>query len=97
VFPLLSTVEEGTLGHYSRMWCPGLIPIVKLHTLHGLFVVPAGMSILLGLYNPPRRGCGKSVKPGLLYPLVCIPCYGTINTGVLKQSRLRIVFYQNPR
>jgi hypothetical protein len=25
---------------------------------------------MLGLYNPPRRGCGKPAKPGLSYPLV---------------------------
>jgi hypothetical protein len=34
----------------------------------------AGVTFLLGLYNPPRRGHGEPVKPGLLYPLVWIPC-----------------------
>jgi hypothetical protein len=36
------------------MWCPGLNPLVKLHTLH-ISVVPAGVRILLGLCNPPPR------------------------------------------
>jgi hypothetical protein len=29
---------------------------------------------MLGLSNRPRRGCGEPAKPGLLYPLVWIPC-----------------------
>jgi hypothetical protein len=37
-------------------------------------VVPAGVIVLLGLHNPPRRGRGEPAKPGLLYPLVWIPC-----------------------
>jgi hypothetical protein len=49
------------------MWCPGLNPSVKLHALHGS-VIPVGVIILLGLCNPPRRGCGELMKPGLLYP-----------------------------
>jgi hypothetical protein len=60
------------------MWCPGLNPSVKLHALHG-GVVPTGVKILLGLCNPPRRGRGELVKPGLLYPLEWIPCCDTIS------------------
>jgi hypothetical protein len=42
-----------------------------LHALHGS-VVPVGVTILLGLCKPPRRGLGGPAKPGLLYPLVWI-------------------------
>jgi hypothetical protein len=45
--------------------------------LHGS-VVPIRVTILLGLCNPPRRGRGELVKPGLLYPLVWIPCCDTV-------------------
>jgi hypothetical protein len=51
------------------MWCPGLNPSVKLHALHKI-VVPAGVIVMLGLCNPPRRGRGEPAKLGLLYPLV---------------------------
>jgi cytochrome c biogenesis protein CcdA len=51
-------------------------------------VVPIGVVVLLGLCNPPCRGCGEPVKPGLLYPLVWIPCYGIVFTEVVKQSSL---------
>jgi hypothetical protein len=60
---------------------------VKEHVLNGS-VVPVGVIVLLGLCNPPRRGCGELAKPGLLYPLVWIPCYGIVVAGVAKQSRL---------
>jgi hypothetical protein len=50
----------------------GLIPLVKLDALHGS-VVPAGVTILLGLCNPPHQSCGEPAKPGLLYPLMWIP------------------------
>jgi hypothetical protein len=69
------------------MWCPGVLPLVKLHALHGS-VVPAGVTVLLGLCNPPHRGCGEPAKPRLLYPLVWIPCCGIVFVGVVKQSRL---------
>jgi cytochrome c biogenesis protein CcdA len=46
------------------------------------------VTVMLGLYNPPRQGCGKPAKPGLLYPLVWIPCCGVIFAEVVKQSRL---------
>jgi hypothetical protein len=69
------------------MWCPGVLPLVKLHALHGS-VVPAGVIVLLGLCNPPHRGCGEPAKPRLLYPLVWIPCCGIVFVGVVKQSRL---------
>jgi hypothetical protein len=45
---------------------------MNLYALHRS-VVPARVAVLLGLYNPPRRGRGKPAKPGLLYPLVWIP------------------------
>jgi hypothetical protein len=60
------------------MLCPGLNPLVKLHALHES-VVPVGVTVLLGLCNPPRRGRGEPAKPGLLYPLVCILCCDTVN------------------
>jgi hypothetical protein len=57
---------------------PSLNPSVKVHTMHGS-VVPVGVTVLLGLCNPPRRGRGEPTKLGLLYPLVWIPCCDTIN------------------
>jgi hypothetical protein len=33
-------------------------------------VVPTGVTVLLGLCNPPCRGHGEPAKPGLLYPLM---------------------------
>jgi hypothetical protein len=60
------------------MWGPGLNLLVKIHALHGS-VVPAGVTILLGLCNPPCRGHGETAKPGLLYPHVWIPCYDIVN------------------
>jgi hypothetical protein len=57
---------------------PGLNPLVKLHALHES-VVPTGVTVLLGLCNPPCRGCGEPVKPGVLYPLVWIPCCNTVS------------------
>jgi hypothetical protein len=69
------------------MWCPSVLPLVKLHALLGS-VVPAGVIVLLGLCNPPHRGCGELANLGLLYPLVCIPCCGIVFAGVAKQSRL---------
>jgi hypothetical protein len=68
------------------MWYPGVLPSVKLHALHGS-VVPAGVTVLLGLCNPPRRGCGETAEPGLLYPLVWITCCGIVFAEVTKQSR----------
>jgi hypothetical protein len=65
----------------------GLNPLVKFHALHGS-VVPAGMTILLGLCNPPRRGRGELAKPGLLYPLVWIHCCDTVNLSPGSRSRV---------
>jgi hypothetical protein len=65
----------------------GVLPSVKLHALHES-VAPVGVIVLLGLCNPPWRGCGEPAKPGLLYPLVWIPCCGIVFVGVEKQSRL---------
>jgi hypothetical protein len=56
----------------------GFKSFVMFHALHGS-VVSVGVTILLGLCNPPRRGRCDPAKPGLLYPLVWIPCYDTIN------------------
>jgi hypothetical protein len=50
-----------------------LNPSVKLYVMHGS-VVPVGVTVLLGLCNPPRRGRGEPGKPGQLYTLVWIPC-----------------------
>jgi hypothetical protein len=60
------------------MWCLGLNPLVKLHALHGS-VVPARVTVMLGIYSPPCRGHGEPAKPGLLYPLVWIPCCDTFS------------------
>jgi cytochrome c biogenesis protein CcdA len=60
---------------------------MKLHALHES-VIPAGVTVLLGLCNPPRGGCGELAKLGLLYPLVWIPCCGIVFAGIAKQSRL---------
>jgi hypothetical protein len=72
------------------MWCQGLNPLVKLHVLHGS-VVPAGVTVLLGLCNPPRRGRGEPAKPELLYPLVWIPCCDTVSEKLGSQSRVGII------
>jgi hypothetical protein len=40
-------------------------------------VVPVGVTVLIGLCNPPHRGSGEPAKPVLLYPLVWIPCCDT--------------------
>jgi hypothetical protein len=51
----------------------------EVHALHGS-VVPVGVTVMLGLCNPPCRGCGEPAKPRLksrVYPLVWIPCCGT--------------------
>jgi hypothetical protein len=35
--------------------------------------------IVLGICNPPCRGCGEPAKPGLLYSLVWIPYCDTVS------------------
>jgi hypothetical protein len=60
---------------------------VKLHALHGS-VVSAGVTVLLGLCNPPCRGHGELAKPGLLYPLVWIACYDTVSEIPGLRSRV---------
>jgi hypothetical protein len=60
---------------------------LALLTLHGS-VVPAGVIVLLGLCNPPCRGHGEPVKPGLLYPLVWIPCCDIVSEKPGSQSRV---------
>jgi hypothetical protein len=69
---------QGNIWFYSWMWCLSLNPWVKLHALHGS-VVPAWVTVLWGLCNPQRWGHGEPAKPGLLYPLVWIPCYDIVN------------------
>jgi hypothetical protein len=56
----------------------GFNPSVKLHAMHGS-AVPTGVTIMLGLCNPPHRGRGEHAKPRLLYPLVWIPCCDTVS------------------
>jgi hypothetical protein len=70
------------------MWCLGLNPSVKLHTLHGS-LVPAGVTVLLWLCNQPRRGHGEPAKLGLLYPLVWIPYYDTVSEKPWSRSRVK--------
>jgi hypothetical protein len=69
------------------MWCSCLNHLVKLHTLHRsvLFV---GVTVLLGLCNPPRRSRGEPANPGLLYPLVWIPCCDTVSKKLGSRSRV---------
>jgi hypothetical protein len=60
---------------------------VRLHAFHGS-VVPARVTVLLGLCNPPRRGHGELAKPGLLYPLMWIPCCDTVSEILGPRSRV---------
>jgi hypothetical protein len=60
---------------------------MKLHALHRS-VVPIGVTVLLELCNPPRRGRGEPVKPGLLYSLVWIPCYDIVSVKPGSRSRV---------
>jgi hypothetical protein len=82
----------GNTWLYPRTWCLSVLPSVKHHVLHGS-VVPAGLTVLSGLCNPPRRGCSEPTKPRLLYPLVWIPCYGIVFARVVKQSRILIKWF----
>jgi hypothetical protein len=81
VFPRISSADEETIGYTH------VLSSVKLHALHGS-VVPTRVAALLGLCNPPCQGCGESAKPGLLYPLVWIPCFGIVFVGVVQHSML---------
>jgi hypothetical protein len=69
------------------MWCLVLNLSVKLHALNES-VVAAGVIVLLGLCNPPRRGHGEPATPGLMYTLVWIPCCGTVNEKPGSRSRV---------
>jgi hypothetical protein len=51
-------------------------------------VVPTGVIVLLGLCNPPRQGRDEPAKPGLLYPLIWIPCCDTVSEKSGRQSRV---------
>jgi hypothetical protein len=42
-------------------------------------MVPTGVTVMLGLCNPPCQGHGESAKPAMLYLLVLIPCYDTVS------------------
>jgi hypothetical protein len=44
--------------------------------------------VLLGICNAPRRVCGELAKPGLLYPLVWIPCCDTVSKKSGSRSRV---------
>jgi hypothetical protein len=39
-------------------------------------------------YNPPRQGHGEPAKPGLLYPLVWIPCCDIVSDIPGSRSRV---------
>jgi hypothetical protein len=39
--------------NYSRTWCLGLIPILKVCILARIVLLPVGVTIMLGLCNPP--------------------------------------------
>jgi hypothetical protein len=62
---------------------------MKLNVLHGS-VVPAGVTDLLGLCNPPRGGRGEPAKPGLMYPW-WIPCSDTVSEKPGSRSRVDII------
>jgi hypothetical protein len=49
-------------------------------------VVPVGVTIILGLCNPPRRGRGEPAKPQLLYLLVWIPRCDTVSEKLGSRS-----------
>jgi hypothetical protein len=87
VFPCILSADGGNIWLYSRTWCLRVNPSVKLHALDGS-VVPIGVVVLLGLCNPPRRGHGEPTKPGLLYPLVWIPCCDTISEKPRPRNRV---------
>jgi hypothetical protein len=72
---------------YSCTWCPGLNPSVNLHALHRS-VVPVGVTVLLGLCNPPHQCRGEPAKPGLLYLLMWIPCCNTVSEKSGSWSRV---------
>jgi hypothetical protein len=46
VFPHILSANEETLGFTHGLWCPGVLPSVKLHTFHGS-VVPAGVTVMI--------------------------------------------------
>jgi hypothetical protein len=51
-------------------------------------VVPARVTVLLGLCNPPHRGHGELAKPRLPYPLVWITCCDTVSDKPGSRSRV---------
>jgi hypothetical protein len=72
------------------MWCSDLNPSVKLHALLRS-VVPARVTVMLGPCNPPHRGRGELAKPGLLYPLVWIPCCDIVSEIPGLRSRVGMI------
>jgi hypothetical protein len=55
--------------------------------MHGSVVV-IGVTVLLGLCNPPRRDHGEPAKLGLLYPLVWIPYFDTVSEKPGSRNRV---------
>jgi hypothetical protein len=51
-------------------------------------VLSTGVTVLLGLCNPPCQGRGEPAKSGLLYPLVWIPCCDTLREKPGSRSRV---------
>ena len=47
---------RGDTRYYPRTRCPGVVSTSKVCDLARNVVVAAGMTVLLGLCNPPRRG-----------------------------------------
>jgi hypothetical protein len=59
----------------------------EAHAFHGS-VIPAGVTILLGLCNPPCRDHGEPAKPGLLYPPMWIPSCDTVSEILGLRNRV---------
>jgi cytochrome c biogenesis protein CcdA len=77
VFPYILSAAGKHLALLADV-VSGFKSFSEVHALHGS-VVLAGVTVLLGLCNPPRRGRGEPAKLGLLYPLLWIPCSDTVS------------------
>jgi hypothetical protein len=51
-------------------------------------VIPAGVIVLLGLCNAPRRGHVEPAKLELLYPLVWVPCCDIVSGKLGSRRRV---------
>jgi hypothetical protein len=51
-------------------------------------VVPTGVIVMLGFCNPPHRGRAEPANPGLLHPLVWIPCCDIVSEKSGSRSRV---------